>query len=225
MKKKPAVPRSGRFVRGMVTFLGLIVIFLGAIVYLSTRPVEIQFAQDPNPLEAHYASGKLKLIDEAREGKKKGFVRLSEVEINSLLEARYNDPKNVRTNLPVVLVKSGVLLHQTNLTFVTWHKIGIAGGVSIPFVWQRSVSPVHDKSGSSFRIDAMRLGRINVPKEAWPKISEIFGKTDDLFADRRAWMGSLPMVTLKKNELSMAPELRLYSYDPDEPAPPGKTAP
>lgn len=224
MKKKPAVPRSGRLVQGIVTFLGLLVIFFGAIVYLSTRPVDVELAQDPNPLEAHFAQGKLDLLKEACENKKKGFIRLSEVEINSILETKYNDPKNIRTNLPVALVKTAVLLHQTNLTFVSWHKASLVGGLSVSFVWQRTVSPVPERGGTSIRMDAMRLGRINVPKEVWPKIEQFFGKTDVVFADRRDWIASLPKVAVTKNELSLAPELRFFSYDPDEAPAPEKPA-
>ena len=216
MKKGPAAPKAGRFLRAVLVLLGVLVIVLGAAGYLATRQVEVEFAQDPNPLELSEANRKIKLLNEAREANKKGFVRLSEVEINSFMEARF-DPKEAPSSPAVKLVKSAVLLHQTNLTLVTWHKLALFGDFSLPFVWQRTVAPVREGGTVKFEIGEMRLGRIGVPRQAWAQVSSLFGKSDAVYEERRNWLASLPKVALMKNEISFAPELRLFSYDPDQP--------
>jgi hypothetical protein len=209
----------------VLVLLAVLVISLGAVAYLATRPVEIEFAQDPNPLELSEANRKIKLLNEAREAKKKGFVRLSEVEINSFMEARFHGSNDAPASPSVALVKSAVLLHQTNLTLVTWHRLALFGGFSVPFVWQRTVAPVREGGTVKFEIGEMRLGRINLPLQAWPQVSEFFGRTDAIYEDRRNWLASLPKVALMKNEISFAPELRLFSYDPDQPELAGTASP
>lgn len=214
-----ATSKRGKVFWGFVLILGMIGVSVGALLYMLTRQVEIEFAQDPNPLEAHEASRKLNLLNEAREANRRGFVRLSEVEINSFLETRYKAEKNSRTNMPVQVVKTGVLLHQTNLTFVTWLKVPLFGR-GLPFVWQRTVTPVRQEEKWVFQTDGMRLGRVEIPKALWARCTARLGLSDSMFEERRVWLGNLPKIALMKNEMSTAMEMRLYSYDPAEKAAP-----
>jgi hypothetical protein len=109
-----------------------------------------------------------------------------------------------------------VLLHQTNLTFVVWIQAPPILGISLPFVWQRTVTPMKEAEKWTFRTETMRIGRVEIPKILWPKVNSTLGLNDDIFAERQSWLAGVPNIALMNNELSTAPELRLYSYQPLE---------
>jgi hypothetical protein len=196
-----------------VTVLGTV----GTALYMVTRPLDLEFAQDPNAVEAHEANRKLKLLNEAQTTQKRGFVRLSEVEINSFLDGRYNSNNENQTNSRVKLIKSGVLLGQDRVTFVTWHRAPVFG-FDLPIVWQRVVAPSKDTNGWNFTLESMRVGHVEIPAQHWTRINAILGVGDTLFEERKSWFKSLPLVTLGQNELSKSPEFRLYTYVPTEKA-------
>ncbi len=189
----------------------------GTALYMITRPLEVEFAQQPNAVEEHEANRKLKLLNDAQTSQKRGFVRFSEVEINSFLEGRYNSAGESCTNSPIKLVRSGVLLGADNVTFVTWHQAPLFG-LNLPIVWQRVVSPVKDTNGWSFTLESMRVGSLEIPSGYWKRIHSILGLGDTLFDERITWLKSLPLVTIGQNELSKSPEFRLYTYVPTEKA-------
>jgi hypothetical protein len=206
-----------RLLWGGGTFLVIALGGVGAAIYTITRPFDAEFAQQPNAVEAHEANRKLKLLNDAQSAEKRGFVRFSEVEINSFLEGRYNATKEAQTNGPVKLVKSGVLLGSDKITFVTWHE-AVIFGMNLPIVWQRAVSPAQTTNGWSFTVASMRVGNLDVPEQYWGHVEKFLGTGDALFEDRKAWLKSLPLVTLGHNELSKSPEFRLYTYVPTEKA-------
>lgn len=186
---------------------------VGALGYYLTRPLEVEFAQDPNTVEAQEANRKLKLLTEAQSTRKQGFVRFSEVEINSFLDGKYHG--SATGEGPLELVKAGVLLGEEQVTFITWHRAPVVG-FELPFVWQRVVRPTKTKEGWSFTLESMRIGALNIPEGHWPRVEQYFGTTDMLFAERMEWLKSLPMVMLAYNEDSKLPEVRLYTYLPEE---------
>ena len=200
---------------GSAIFFVTVLATVGTALYLITRPLENDFAQDPNAVEAHEANRKLKLLSDAQTTQKRGFVRLSEVEINSFLEGRYNSGTASQTNNPVKLVKTGVLLGPDQVTFVTWHKAPIFG-FNLPIVWQRVILPVQTTNGWTFALESMRVGQLEIPAQYWPKVDAILGSGDALFEERKAWLQSLPLVSLSHNEVSKSPEFRLYTYVPTE---------
>jgi hypothetical protein len=61
----------------------------------------------------------------------------------------------------------------------------------------------------------MRLGRVEVPHGLWGSVRAILGKSDECLKGREDWLSRLPAITLARNELSQAPELRLYTYVPE----------
>jgi hypothetical protein len=202
---------------GTGTIVAVVLGTVGTALYMVTRPLEADFAQEPNAVEAHEDNRKLKLLNDAQTTQKRGFVRLSEVEINSFLEGRYNAGREAQTNSPVKLVKSGVLLAPDRVTFVTWHQAPVFG-MNLPIVWQRVVSPTQTTNGWTFSMDSMRVGQLEIPAQYWSRVAAILGSGDALFEDRKAWLKSLPLVTLAHNEVSKSPEFRLYTYVPTEKA-------
>ena len=204
-----------RLFGGVVLLLAALFLCTLVLFYQLTRPSEIEFAQDPNPVEAHEANRKLRLLAQARESNRFGWVRLSEVEINSFIETSYSLPTNAPANPSVRIVKSGVLLHPTNLTFITWIEKPLLRW-ALPFVWQRTVTPKEQDGKWVFEVTSMTVGNVNIPEKLWPKVGEAFGAADAIFEERRAWVEKLPWLALLRNELSSAPELRLYSRKPED---------
>lgn len=197
----------------------LVVAVLGAVIYALyalTRPLEYTFSQDPNTVEAHEANRKLKLLNEAQASNRQGFVRLSEVEINSFIDGRYNTGNVAQTN-SVQVLKSGVVLSENDITFITWHRAPVLG-IDLPFVWQRSVSPIQGTNGWTFLLRSMRVGQLEIPRKHWDKVNQFLGASDALFEDRKAWLRDLPFVSVARNEESKSPEIRLYTYLPKEKA-------
>ncbi|HTG45057.1 MAG TPA: hypothetical protein VK633_11055 [Verrucomicrobiae bacterium] len=193
---------------------------VGALTYALSGDPEIEFGQNPNSVEAHEANRKLKLFNEAHAAKRQGFVRFSEIEINSFLDSRYrSSTNNVRTNSPVRVVKAGVLLNSTNLNFITWLKAPVFG-ITLPFVWQRTVSPHKETNGWTFAVQDMRLGTVRIPENLWERVEHFLGGSDGTFQERMTWLSNLPTVSLARNELNHAPEIRLYTY-----VPPNKSLP
>jgi hypothetical protein len=185
---------------------------VGAAGYYLTRPLTLGFEHQPNAVEAEEANRKLKLLNRAQTTGKQGFVRFSEAEINSFLDGKY---KGAATNGLLQLVKAGVVLDEGKITFVTWHNAAVSG-YTLPFVWQRTVKPLKTTNSWTFEVTSMRVGDVEIPEGHWPKVEQILGTTDSLFAERKDWLKSLPMVTLAKNEQSETPEVRLYTYLPTE---------
>ncbi len=195
---------------------GMMILMLGVAAgifsYALLSDVEVNIAQNPNASDSLEAGRKLKLFGEAVAAKKQGFIRLSEAEINAFLHNRYKSQKN-RTNSPVQLVKAGVLLHQTDLTFITWQKLSLFG-MEIPVVWQRLVSPQRTSDGWRLSLDEMRIGKITIPGDYWADVSRFLGGSDSAFEERKVWIANVPTVMLSHNEITRAPELRLYTYIP-----------
>src|SRR6185369_10095729 len=128
----------------IVLFLGMVFLTVAGaaciLVYLVTGDIDVNIAHNPNSIEAQEANRKLKLFNEALTAKKPGFIRLNQAEINGFLQSRYGKPDKNKANAPVQLVKAGLLLRQSDLTFITWHKVSVFG-MEFSVIWQRVVSP------------------------------------------------------------------------------------
>jgi hypothetical protein len=208
-----AYPAKKKVLWAAGIFAILAVLAFGGLLLLLTSGIEVQLAQDPNSVEEHEANRKLNLLNDAQANKRRGFVRLSEVEINSFLEGRYNG-RSYRTNSPVQLVKSCVQLNPPHLVFTTWHTRPVLG-LNLPFVWQRTLVPVKKSGSWCFSTRQMRVGRVEIPERFWPEVERFLGECDRTFEERTVWLAHLPAISLTRNELSQAPELRLYTYLPE----------
>jgi hypothetical protein len=183
------------------------------LVYALLGDTEINIAQNANSFDTQEANRKLKAFNEAQAANKPGFVRLSEPEINGFLQSRYGKADKSHTNGPVQLVKTGVLLHQNDLTFVTWHKVSVFG-VDFHVVWQRLVSPQRTAGGWRLSLDEMRVGKLTIPGSYWDDVNHLLGACDSAFEERKVWLANIPTMMISHNEITRAPEVRLYSYVP-----------
>jgi hypothetical protein len=204
-----------KFVICSTLLIGAAAAGVGSVGYMATRPVELDLQQDPNKVELQEADRKLQLFNEAAENKKKGFIRLSEVEINSFLENRHKMVTGTNATSSVELVKTAILLNGNSINVVTYFFKPVFG-YRLPFVWQRLVSPKKETNGWAFNLQQMKLGTLEIPPRYWPKIEEFVGPIDSAFEDRMAWLSQIPTISITHNEVSKAPEVRLYTFVPDQ---------
>jgi hypothetical protein len=194
--------------------LGLLLgVFLATSLYYGfklTRNIDPQWVQDPNPVEAYEANRKIRLLSNS-EARSKGFVRLSEVEINSYLQEKVRSLTNSPASL--ALVQAAVRLAETNVTFICWTHKNLLG-FQVPFVYQRSYKFGETNAISDLELESIKVGTVEIPKALWTRAESFFSSTDTRFEDRRRWIAELPAVLLTRNELTHNPEVRLYNFQP-----------
>lgn len=190
---------------------GALFITIAVIAFKLTRQIEPQWVQDPNPVEAYEADRKIRLLSEA-EARAKGFVRLSEVEINSYLQQKLAPGTNTAPS-SLVLRQAGVQLASSNVTFVCWANQKLLG-LEIPLVYQRSYDVGNGQLLSEIQLQSIKIGDLEIPKFLWNKVESVFTAMDTRFEERRNWVAKLPAVRLTRNELTDHPEVRLYNFTP-----------
>ena len=52
----------------------------------------------------------------------------------------------------------------------------------------------------------------------WPKVEAGLGAGDEIFAPGLNWLKTIPAIKIQTNDVNNAPELRLYTYMPNESA-------
>lgn len=179
---------------------------------LTAEPA-LEFTQDPNAVEAYHARRKLQLLESALEHNRRGYIRLSEAEVNSFLREAYHTNR-VETN-GVSILDSAILLREDGFSFITWLERPFFGR-TVPFVWRREIALSPPSGPPAFEVNSMHLGNIEIPSRWWPKVRELLGGADALFDSRRAWVQNLPALAISKNDLSNLPEFRLYTYVPQD---------
>ena len=200
----------------ILALLALVVVAGGAVGYffvqLTASPT-IELRQAPNAVEGREATRKLQLFEEAGKAKRRGYIRLSEVEMNSYLDETVLT-NNIETN-GIVLLNARVLLDKKGCTWVSWLDMPFFG-FELPLVWQRHLDLVKNEEGYGLKLVGMQVGQMQIPPEQWGTVHEYLGHFDGIFQERFGWMLEVPTVLIEKNELSKAPELRLYTYVPEE---------
>lgn len=197
--------------------LGLLVVALllagGILIFQLTRDIEPEWRQGPNRLEAHEAKRKLKLLATAQADGTRGFVRLSEVEVNSLLDEQFAQSKSNSVALPPELMRTGVVFSRTNLSFYCWEQRKL-GGVPLSLAWERIIVPRRESGKWEFPITEMHVGALKLPPRFWRVANGFLGGVDAIFEERRNWLARLPWIELSRNEANDGMELKLYTYIP-----------
>jgi hypothetical protein len=185
--------------------------------YQLTRKEDLGFGQAANTPDSNEASRKIKLLMDAQSSGKRGFVRFSEVEVNSFLQTHFN--VQPATNLGPQTVQSFADLNKHDLVWFSVIRRPILGK-PLDFLWERTISLQRETNGYVFPVKSMRVGDLDIPQRFWPQIEEFFDGADAKYDDRLKWVAHLPWIELTNNELSLQPELRLYNYNPRQPAKP-----
>jgi hypothetical protein len=213
MASAPSVAK--KTLRVLLILLGVAVVFGGYFYLRLTADVELAGVQPPNGFDAQEAARKLKLFEQAKEGARKGFIRLTEVELNSYLRERYLGGFG-KTPSASAAATNGLLdcrldLATNRLTLFCWlekerwkQRVGLC--------WTRTFGVARTNDRWTLNLQAMRIGDLDVPPRWWPRVQAALGQVDEVFTAESAWAAQLPAVELRANEFSQSPELRLYTY-------------
>jgi hypothetical protein len=198
---------------GAGVLLALLVLAGAVLVFALTREIDPEWTHAPTKAELPEANRKLRLFTKARTDGTKGYIRLSEVEINSLLEDQLATSRTNSPGFPEDLLHAGVSLTRTNISWYYWEKKRLAG-LPLPFSWQRVTSPTKSASGWDFPVAQMYVGAVKLPVRCWQWADWFLGSPDGLFEERKSWLAHLPWMELTAGESTEATELKLYTYVP-----------
>ncbi len=207
-------PLLKKILLALTVAIGAILLAGGYYFYQVTRDVDTDWADAPNSVDALEARRKLRLFQEAQKVSRRGFIRLSEVELNSYLEKNYSaDSASAQTNAPARngLRQSLVALNVPEVTFYCWVRKKMIG-FSVDFVWQRTVRLERTADHWVFPVQSMQVGKLEIQPRCWPFVNRFLGGADQAFSKQFDWLAHLPGLEIAENELSRRPELRLYTY-------------
>jgi hypothetical protein len=180
-----------------------------------TADIEPDVRHQPNELDAKEADRKLKIYVEALQDSRRGFIRLSEVELNSYIQQQYfSEAKIGETNGPIPkthLLKSQVGLFSEEITWSYWLQRKVLGK-AVDLYWQRAIELSGKPKQWVFQTKAMRVGKVEVPPRFWEFVQRQLGDSDMIFSNRFDWLVRLPTLEIKTNDLTSSAELRLYTY-------------
>jgi hypothetical protein len=196
------------------------VVALGAILYVAymvSRDVAFDW-EHPNSIEASAARTKLKNYDGAFARGDRGYVRLTQVEINSyLMTLRTNFTTNKIervSRVPVNLHRVGINLGKTNFVLYSWAEARVFG-LKLPFVLQRGFEIKQQGTNQwEFPVEWVRVGDLEIPSELWPRLDGIIKDADAPLLAEFHWLTNIQAMLVTKNEISERPEFRLYTYKP-----------
>jgi hypothetical protein len=190
---------------------------LAAIYFFALRQPVLSNWEMPNDVAAYQAERKLKILRDAKSSFKKGFIRLSQTEANSLLEKKRahrtagDSEKALPTSAPSS-IHSAVLLNADELCLITWHPEPLLLGRTVAL--QRKFHLENDGKRAQPQLEALRLGSIVVPQKGWAWTQNRYDPGGKILQDNIAWLQEGNATEIVSNELSKFPELRLYSYMP-----------
>lgn len=196
---------------------GTVGLLAGGYSYFAiTAEVDLNSFAKPNELDAKEADRKLKLYKDALAvSHRGGFIRFSEIEINSYLHQHYfAGDKSSPTNAPDAsprLLAGRVELSNGGLVWYCWVRKSWLGR---PFdlFWERVFELNQAQNRWAFQPRAMRLGRLEMPAGTWALLQKELGAVDQIFTDQLEWLAGLPTLEIKTNEASIKPEFRLFTY-------------
>lgn len=211
---------SVRTKRVVFSLAFLFIIILGTIFYLAymvSRDVAFDW-EHPNVIEAGSARTKLKQYDNALARGDRGYVRLTQIEINSYLNGlRTNFSTNkieMTGRIPIHLQRVGVNLGKTNFVLYSWGHAKMFG-LSLPFVLQRGFGIRQEGTNQwEFPVEFVRVGDLEIPEEFWPRMEAMVHDADAPLLAEMAWTTNIQAMLVTKNDLSERPEFRLYTYKP-----------
>jgi|GEM_PF-1671190 len=199
--------------------LGVLValVVVGALYFAFEISRDVNFDwENPNNIEAAEARRKLKKYETALVKHQDGWVRFSQLEINSyLMSATTNE---LAEGAGYQLRRVGVELTTTNATFYSWGETHFLK-LPLSFVLQRTF---RIRQGGTnvwdLPIDELKIGDLEIPKRFWPRLKPAIHALDRPLVDYLGWATNVQALLITKNEISQRPELRLYTYSPIPPA-------
>lgn len=200
-------------------------LFLGAGLVVGFIVIQALGRVDPvktaslNSVEAEDASRKMRRFEESLTSSRQGYIRLNEVELNSILESRllpalkagHSEPK---ADSPQLL-RGLVGLQEEGMTWYYWVNVPWAGR-DFQFVLQHAVRLCRQNEQWKFETTAMRVGRLAIPQRFWSKIEQPSGAVYNELSKPYQWLLNVPALDLTTNQFNRKPELCLYNYPAPE---------
>ncbi len=184
----------------------------GFVIWRATQEVDPGWLSKLNQKEADEARRKIKLVSDALKSSKRGFVNLSQLEINSYITANTTEAVKGKTNTgPAVLVKSCMDMSYQDFGWYCLVKKTIYGK-TFEVTWERTVGLEQAGGKWTFPIKTMRVGEFKVPKQLWQKVEQFFGPVDQIYNSDFEWLSKLPGIQITTNTVTRKPQLTLYSY-------------
>jgi hypothetical protein len=193
------------------TLVGLVVLGVVYVIFMATRDVSFDW-ENPNAVEALEARRKLKRYETSLAKGQQGWVRFSQLEINSyLMGASTNEPPE---GTQYRLRRVGVELTATNATLYSWGERHVLS-VPVHFVLQRTFRV--RQTGTNIwemPMDEIKIGDMEVPKRFWHRLKPAVDGLDEPLREYLRWGTNIQGMAVAKNDVSQLPELRLYTYPP-----------
>lgn len=212
MTPQPAWVRRVFLTFAVTIGFGLVVVVFA--FFKMTAEIDVGPIKEPNSLDAREADRKIGIYKKALEGSEHGFVRLSEVEVNSYLHQHYFGDQRQKTNASVAatrLLDARLKFNGQDFFWYSWVK-GKWFGRPIEMIWRREIEFKRGMSNWLFQTKAMSLGNLNVPARCWETVNKQLGEADEIFGEERQWLDRVPVMEIKTNNLTSSPELRLFTY-------------
>src|ERR1044071_407864 len=134
--------RTKRFLFVLIFLFVVVFITCLSFAFVISRDVPFDW-EHANIVEARLAQSKLRFYDEAVRNGDQGYIRLSEVEINSYLKHFLTDGPSTNAEptaaTSTILHQVGVSMTKTNLILYSWGERRFAG-LPLRFVLQREFS-------------------------------------------------------------------------------------
>lgn len=204
--------RAKRVFLALALFMAVVLVAALVGAYMISRDVSFDW-ENPNVVEANRFRSKLKRYDTAVTNASKGFVRFSQVEINSYISRTLTNNADANGN-GMHLRRLAVGLGETNLTLFSWGEYRMLN-MPLKFVVQREFRIEQDGTNQwEMPLASFKVGEIEVPENWWPRVSALIDPLDQPVRERYAWTTNIQALLVRKNEVSSKPELRLYTYKP-----------
>jgi hypothetical protein len=178
-----------------------------------TAPVNAKAFQRPTLWDLDEAMRKKKLFDEAKAASKRGFIRLSESEINAYLQGQEAElwPENGLERGGVQLVRARLALGEKTATWYCWVRRQWLGK-PVEFAWQRTAAVQWTNGTYHLELQSMRIGRVEIPQRFWDRVQEHLQPIDEESETYHQWLQQVPAFHISRNQMNQHKELRFYTY-------------
>lgn len=209
--------RSKRVILVITMFFAVVLGAGGYLFFMLTRDPGIVW-EPPNAVESNEALKNIAFYKKSKAEGVRGWVRISEIELNSYLRSILtNDLSTIEippTRFPVKLKQVGVSLSKTNITISSWADAKLAM-FTVPFVVQRTVV-IHQEGTNQwdFPMQSVRVGEVEIPRRFWRRLGPTVRALDAPVMAGMAWTTNIEAMLVVQNPFSQRSELRLYTYKP-----------
>jgi hypothetical protein len=205
--------RTKRLVVVLLSLPVVLVIVAGIYGYLLSRDPGFDM-ESPNAVDARECRRKLKLYGNSVTNGHIGFVRLSQLEINSYIREALTNSVGDTNASGLHLKRLGVGLTTTNFTVYSWGEYKVMN-FAAPLVVQRTYKITQQGTNQwQLPLESLKIGHVEISERIWDKVLPCLEPLDSAALDRFSWTTNILALLTAKNELSQRPELRLYTYKP-----------